>query len=347
MENSTGVLISPLDWGLGHAARCIPLIRQFLSEDRHVTVFASEGICGYLQERFPDIEYIQDKTQPFNYGLNGTGFFRMIGLILKIRKQLKSEQMLCSALCSSKKFDLIVSDNRYGFRCDAAKSVLITHQLGPVPPWWLRFGMPVLRRFLEKTYAAFSEVWVPDYENYPGLAGKLSHPMAVVPNAKYLGPFSRFEKRIHSDAERQVNSILVIASGPEKHRIQMAEKLSVMLAETGLQVTIAGADCKRNFQNITCLKFASDELLGKLISEAGIIISHAGYSTLMDLFSAGRSAIIFPTHGQTEQKYLADLHKDCFVTVSFLNGVLRHLSNIADVTEILKQKEIRLKSRIK
>jgi len=346
LKKNTGVLISPLDWGLGHAARCIPLIQQFIAEGQAVTVFASPGICSYLQQRFPDLSFITDKTKPVSYGFNGTGFFQIIGLIPKMIKQQKSEQNMCSALCASNEYNLIVSDNRYGFRCDNIRSVLITHQLEPIPPWLLRLGMPVLRRFLRNTYEAFSEVWVPDYKDFPGLAGKLSHPMAVVPNAKYIGPLSRFEKSIHSDAERQVNSILVIASGPEKHRRQMADKLSVMLAESGLQVTIAGAESNSSFQNITCLKSASDELLGKLISESGIIISHAGYSTLMDLFSAGRSAIIFPTHGQTEQKYLADLYKDCFVTVGNLNGVLRQLSNIADVTEILKQKEIRLKSRI-
>lgn len=347
MKNSASVLISPLDWGLGHAARCIPLIRQYLGDKNNVSVFASEGICRYLQERFPNIEYIRDKTPPFSYGLNGTGFFRIIGLIMKVRKQMKSEKMLCAELCANKEFDLIVSDNRYGFRCSSAKSVLITHQLAPIPPWWLSFGKPVLRRFMRKTFAAFSEVWVPDYKDFPGLAGKLSHPNTFVPNAKYIGPLSRLEMSAYPETLSRANSILIITSGPEKHRRQMAVKLSGMLAETGLQVTIAGAKIKSEYQNITCLKSASDKLLSKLISEAGIIISHSGYSTLMDLFSTGRSAIIFPTRGQTEQKYLATLHEEFFLAASNMRGVIKQLGNRTFVVEMLKKKEIMFKSFVK
>jgi len=344
LGNSSGVLISPLDWGLGHAARCIPLIRQFLSEETPVTVFASAGICRYLQNRFPDINYIHDETRPVSYSLNGTGFFRLIGLILKIRKLLKSDQMRCSELCAANNFGLIISDNRYGFRCNAVKSILITHQLEPIPPWWLRFGTPVLRRFLRKIYAAFSEIWVPDYEAYPGLAGILSHPKTFVPNAKYIGPLSRFEKGIRSNAERQTNSVLIIASGPDKHRLEMAEKLSAMLSETGWQITIAGAGCNCCSENISCLKSASDEQLRKLVAESAVIISHAGYSTLMDLIAAGRSAIIFPTKGQTEQQYLAELHKEYFVTVSNMKGLLLQLNKNDFIIEQLRKKEIKLKN---
>lgn len=342
MKKNTGVLISPLDWGLGHAARCIPLIQQFIAEGQAVTVFASPGICSYLQQRFPDLSFITDKTKPVSYGFNGTGFFQIIGLIPKMIKQQKSEQNMCSALCASNEYNLIVSDNRYGFRCDNIRSVLITHQLEPIAPWWLCFGLPVLRKFIKKSLARFSEVWVPDYKNFPGLAGKLSHPKTLVSNAKYIGPLSRFDRLDDYNSTVRNDLLLVITSGPLKHRRQMAGKLSQVFAECGLSVIIAGAEINDPGENISCIMSPSDEQLAKWLSEAAVIISHAGYSTMMDLFAVGRSAIIFPTRGQTEQQYLAQLHQDFFITVANINKLHLHTAAWTSINEILKQKEIRM-----
>ena len=337
MKNNSSVLISPLDWGLGHAARSAPLITKFADKGCNVTVFASSEICNFLQERFPDINYITDKTTPITYGFGGTGFFKTLSIIFKINKQIKTEQDLCASLCANNNFDLIVSDNRYGFRNKNVKSVLITHQLAPIPPWWLYFGKFILIRFLKKTYKAFSEVWIPDNQNDVGLAGKLSHPGFSVPNAKYIGALSRFTIYKKPTGLKNEDFILIITSGPEKHRNEMARKFSEAFKNIDISVVIVGTKVEGNFTNIRFNKSVSDEEMFMLLLKACIIISHSGYSTIMDLFAVGRSAIVFPTKGQTEQKYLAQLHKDYFINYKVLN---KNRIDFKYFIKILKEKEI-------
>ena len=201
-----------------------------------------------MQERFPDINYITDKTTPITYGFGGTGFFKTLSIIFKINKQIKTEQDLCASLCANNNFDLIVSDNRYGFRNKNVKSVLITHQLAPIPPWWLYFGKFILIRFLKKTYKAFSEVWIPDNQNDVGLAGKLSHPGFSVPNAKYIGALSRFTIYKKPTGLKNEDFILIITSGPEKHRNEMARKFSEAFKNIDISVVIVGTKVEGNLQ---------------------------------------------------------------------------------------------------
>jgi hypothetical protein len=49
----TRILVAPLDWGLGHATRCIPIIRELLSRGCEVWL-AGEGAQEHLlKEEFP------------------------------------------------------------------------------------------------------------------------------------------------------------------------------------------------------------------------------------------------------------------------------------------------------
>lgn len=314
------MLLSPLDWGLGHAARCIPLIGSFLNQGSEVTVFASIQLIGFLRIRFPDINYIEDKTPSFSYGLNGTDFFRLAGMALRMKRAVRAENKICEEICVQDKYDLVVSDNRYGFRYNGIKSVLITHQLQPIPPPFLRFGNQVMKRFLSNIYKSFQEVWVPDFSAFPGLGGRLSHPEPAIPGVRYLGPLSRFSEFPAAKTQPDPYSVLILTSGPAKHRNEMAEKLSDIFSNKDCRISVAGTELN-NRSDIRCFESPSDIELLTLIRESGIIVSHSGYSTVMDLFEAGRSAILFPTRGQTEQQYLAQLHSDSFVVAKRFNDI--------------------------
>jgi len=54
---------------------------------------------------------------------------------------------------------------------------------------------------------------------------------------------------------------------------------------------------------------ANEKQLLELIRHSEHIICRSGYSTIMDLHALGRTAEFIPTPGQTEQVYLAQLHK--------------------------------------
>lgn len=337
--NERNILLSPLDWGLGHAARCIQLISRFLNQGSNVTVFASAQLIGFLRIRFPDIKYIEDHTQPFSYGLNGTSTFRLASMVLNMKRQVHNENMLCRKICESENFDLIVSDNRYGFRSTLIKSVLITHQLQPIPPGILKGAIPVMNRFLQKVYSSFQEIWVPDFPEYPGLAGRLSHTRYSIPGVNYIGSLSRFADFQQKKANRNPKSVLILTSGPAEHRGLMADKLIRIFMPYALQIAVAGVSSE-NRSNIRFFESPSDEKLFSLIQEAGIIVSHSGYSTIMDLVSIGRSAVLIPTPGQTEQKYLAELHRNKFLIATSFNDVSGLASNPEKLIENLINKEV-------
>jgi UDP-N-acetylglucosamine:LPS N-acetylglucosamine transferase len=56
----------------------------------------------------------------------------------------------------------------------------------------------------------------------------------------------------------------------------------------------------------------------EMIESSDSIITRSGYTTIMELVSLNRTALIIPTPGQTEQEYLADYlsEKGLFYTVS-------------------------------
>jgi UDP:flavonoid glycosyltransferase YjiC (YdhE family) len=52
------VLVVPMNWGLGHATRCVPIIQRFL-QDGHSVYLSGSGASGqFLQQYFPRLPFI-------------------------------------------------------------------------------------------------------------------------------------------------------------------------------------------------------------------------------------------------------------------------------------------------
>jgi hypothetical protein len=58
MPQKKRVLICPLDWGLGHATRCIPIIRLLLEHHAEVIIGGSGRSLALLKQEFPQLEFI-------------------------------------------------------------------------------------------------------------------------------------------------------------------------------------------------------------------------------------------------------------------------------------------------
>lgn len=56
--NKPRILICPLNWGLGHASRCIPVIRALLEAGAEPILAADEGPLDLLQTEFPQLEWL-------------------------------------------------------------------------------------------------------------------------------------------------------------------------------------------------------------------------------------------------------------------------------------------------
>ena len=308
------VLVCPLNWGLGHATRCIPVIRAFLERNCTVTVAASGASLELLRQEFGNrVVYEEFPGKQIRYS---RGRFMILKLTLQLPAFLIS--MVKEHLWISRKVKLIqpqivISDNRYGARSKHVLSVFISHQVFVQMPPKLKpfqnFANYINHIFLK----AFDHCWAPDMENPPGLSGALTHHKPV-PFIDFIGPLSRFRDvenyNRHGQAdELPENFILVILSGPEPQRTILEEKLQRELKEETVVWfrALPGNTALQRSGNHFLFNHGSTALMGYCIQKARMVISRSGYTTVMDLEVFGKKAVLIPTPGQTEQEYLAQL----------------------------------------
>ena len=210
------VLIAPLDWGLGHATRCIPIVRQLQARGLQVFLAGEGAVQSLLQAEFPELPFLHLEGYRVQYGSNATTtMWQLLRQIPQIKAAIRNEKAWLSQMLMRYRFDAVISDNRYGLYHPGTYAVLLTHQLRIQAPTegaahllqWMHY------RYIQK----FSACWVPDVPGTPSLAGALSHPgsMPRLP-VQYIGPISRF---IPSSTQ-QVSSgpLLLLLSGPEPQR---------------------------------------------------------------------------------------------------------------------------------
>lgn len=301
------VLVAPLDWGLGHATRCIPIIRHLLDTDYEVIIAAEGPQLQLLRKEFPSVETLIIPGYRLKYSKTGwRTFLKIILQIPKILTAIKSENRWLNQLLKQRNIHAIISDNRYGLYHPEIRSFFITHQLAIRTPFG-KMAALLLQRKNYRLINKFTECWVPDYETSPNLAGALSHPykMPSIP-VRYIGPLSRFSK----NSEPTSNDLLIMLSGPEPQRTILENIcLKELKSYQGRVVMLRGlpdaASDIANFNNVTIYNHLPSGALEELINRSGIIISRSGYSTVMDTLGLGKACIFVPTPGQTEQAYLA------------------------------------------
>lgn len=302
------VLLAPLDWGLGHTVRCIPIIKELLKQGCEVLVACNSKQKLILKEEFSSIGFVHLRGYDIYYGRSRLQtIFNIFLQGPKILTRINREKYWLRKFLLKNKVHAVISDNRYGFFSADIPSIFITHQLRVLS------GMgPFLDGFIQKTLYfhinKFAVCWIPDWKN-PAInaGGKLSHPMKLprLP-VKYIGCLSRFEKCIQPS---ETNDLLIILSGPEPQRA-ILEKIILhqLIGFPGNAIVVRGVfddSSVASFNNITVLNNASSLELNSLICNSRIIISRAGYTSIMDMLKLGRKSILIPTPGQAEQEYLA------------------------------------------
>ncbi len=301
------ILIAPLDWGLGHATRCIPIIYELLEQDCEVVVAAENAIQSLLQNEFPQLVFIPLSGYRIQYSYKK--FWLPLKIILQIPQLLyaihKEHQWLKKA-AKLNRIDAIISDNRFGLYSSSMPSVYITHQLK------IKTGNTFTEKIAQKIHywfiKKFSVCWVPDFNGNINIAGDLSHPKKLPEQIIYLGGFSRFKKNI--DVEKKYD-LTIIISGPEPQRTIFEDMLLDELKEyNGNVLFVRGLPAvkllKQNFNSsIKIVNHLSSIELNLAIQQSNYVISRSGYTTIMDLIKLQQKAILIPTPGQTEQEYLA------------------------------------------
>lgn len=302
------VLLAPLDWGLGHTIRCIPIINELLKRHCEVLVACNPKQKQVLSIEFPLIRFIHLTGYDVSYGRNRVAtLLKFIRQAPKILMAIKREQIWLKELLKKNRVDAIISDNRYGLYSDVVPSVFITHQLA-VRSGFGRIVDYVIRKKLYSFINKFSSCWVPDAADLMmNAAGRLSHPLQLPNTAvEYIGYLSRLEKCQDDSAQK---NLLIILSGPEPQRTILENLLLRKLeAFEGTAVMVRGvldSSPIASFNKTTVINYASANELNKLICKSGVVVCRSGYTSVMDLLVLGKKAILIPTPGQAEQEYLA------------------------------------------
>lgn len=298
------VIIAPLNWGLGHATRCIPIIQYLLKQDTQVILASDGNALAFLEKEFPklksytlpsyDISYKQKKIE-----------HSMLLQSPKIAKAILAEKEAVKKIAEIEKPDLIISDNRLGLKVKQIKSVYITHQLKLLSNsnMFSKLGTKIHQSYIE----GFDECWIPDIEGSV-LSGEMSNLAIQIPK-RYLGCLSRMEKDVR--AEEKVYHSIAILSGPEPQRTQLENILIDVFSDREEKTLLVRGIVERKNQtqkkgNLDIMNFLLSKELQLAIAQSKHIICRSGYSSIMDLEVLERKAILIPTPGQTEQEYLAE-----------------------------------------
>jgi hypothetical protein len=307
------ILVAPLDWGLGHATRCIPLIRYFLESGCEVWIAAEGRTQQLLQQEFPSLNYISLRGYKIRYSSTKIGLvFKIMAQIPRILQTIRYEHHWLQAAVPRFRLDAVVSDNRFGLYHHRIPCVYVTHQLRIKAPLF----QGILQRLHYRYINRYSACWVPDYPGKPNLSGVLGHPgrRPKVP-LYYLGPLSRLEKK-----ERpQRDTVLILLSGPEPQRTLFeGQILQQLLTYRGSAILVRGLpghtdqgnkddliDRLRGTGRVAVHNHLRASLLEDVIAACGWVVSRTGYTTVMDLVRLQKRSILVPTPGQPEQEYLA------------------------------------------
>lgn len=308
MENSTkNILVAPLNWGLGHATRCIPIIRE-LEKNGYTPILASDGgALQLLQKEFPHLQTLNLPSYEIEYAKNGADFkWKLITNSPKMIDAIFSEKKIVKKWV--KEYDLhgIISDNRLGVYSKKIPSVFITHQLNVLSGKTTWISSKLHQHFIKK----FTECWIPDIEKDPNLTGKLGHLKKFNLDLTYIGPLSRLEKK---DLPIKYD-LMVILSGPEPQRTYLEQKLKTEVRSfDGKVIFIKGVIEKEQKiekdGNVTYYNFMTSDEVETAFNESKIVLCRSGYTTVMDLAKLRKKALFIPTPGQFEQEYLAKRFK--------------------------------------
>jgi len=301
------VLIAPLDWGLGHATRCIPLIEKLLIAGFKVIIAAEADQKILLQTEFPELEIVPLDGYKLKYG--STKWLTLLKLIFQIPKILtaiNNENKWLQNFLTDKHLDIIIADNRYGLQHKKLISVFVTHQLHIKTSLGSAINS-IVQRINYHYINQFDYCWVPDTAGAFNLAGELSHPVKKPTTALfYTGVLSRIQKQ---DTKARL-PLLILLSGPEPQRTILENSLLAQLKQYGLAAVLvrglpATTGVLAPYEGITIYNHLPRLQLQQAINEAEVIVSRSGYSTLMDVLPLGKKCILIPTPGQAEQEYLA------------------------------------------
>ena len=304
------ILLAPLDWGLGHAARCVPIIKQLQQQNNTLIIACTETQKTFFQNEISNVTYLSLFGYNIKYSIRLSLWLKICLQLPRLCLVVRKENKWLAKYLKQNKTDVVISDNRFGFYNENVESIFITHQLNIQTPVFKKLVNTLNTFFIRK----FNAVWIPDYaEEESRLSGELSKSNAFFKNIIFIGSLSRFKKTMQQEKNYDA---LISLSGPEPQRTLLEEKLVGSLLNTNYKIALVRGSFiemkNRLPANFNVINIASSTQLEELFKVSEKIICRSGYSTLMDLHALDLKALLIPTPGQTEQEYLAKYWQEKF-----------------------------------
>ncbi|MDD5455328.1 MAG: glycosyltransferase [Candidatus Ratteibacteria bacterium] len=309
------IFVSPLSWGLGHATRDIPIIKELLKHGHKITIASSGSALALLQKEFPACEFLYLPDYPTPY--SGSVFFvaKFTAYIPLMLHAIRREEQKAHQIFKQNKYDLIIADNRFGVYSSHVPSFFISHQLRFSAPRIIPIAEQWAQSFNSRFHKNFTRVIVPD--NSPdtvSLSGKLSvnTRKSTLERIYYAGILSSIKKL---DMDEDIDFLFSV-SGPEPQRTMLERKVMEQVQKLpGKKMVLLGKPAENKeykLDELTTVKsHAGREEMSVLMNRAKFIISRSGYTTVMEIAELGKKKCLFiPTPGQTEQVYLSEYYME-------------------------------------
>lgn len=298
------LLIAPLNWGLGHATRCMPIIQALLDRG-HEVIIASDGQALHLLAReYPQLTHLTLPSYGITYRTRNM-VYNLGTQLPRILRTIRAERRAVQRIIQEHHIDGILSDNRYGCYSPQAHSLFMTHQVRLRMPYpGLATPVNALNRALIRR---FDGCWIPDF---PATTDRLSGTLADatgLPATTYIGPLSRLKA---AAMQPVMYDLIIVLSGPEPQRTALEKHLLAQVTRLNARTLLVRGrtdlpPLQEQHGKLTTVQFMTADALAQALAQSRVIVTRSGYSTLMDLAALGRKAILIPTPGQTEQEYLA------------------------------------------
>lgn len=317
MAKRKRILVAPLNWGLGHATRCIPIIKKLKERGYEVIVAASDRPYHLLKKEFPELTHIYFPNYEIDYPEKGKMGWHMFKMAPEVFRQTGKEHRKLKKIIGRHKIKGVISDNRFGLSSKQVPCIFISHQLQlEMPKGWGVFKRLV--NWINLSYMKkFEAIWIPDFEGEHNLSGSLSHFNHIPKNTTYLGLLSRFSELKEKEVKETGSyDLLISISGPEPQRTILENRLTEQALKLPYKTLMVvgktedgkeSVDITENFKKVAHL---NAERMYSAMRDAKYIICRSGYSTVMDLAAIAQKAAFIPTPGQSEQEYLAEKYKN-------------------------------------
>ncbi len=336
-EKQIHVLVAPLDWGLGHATRCMPIIRMLLARGCRVSIASSGLPLRLLRDEFPMLCFFELPTYQPVYVEKGSLILSLLTQIPKFAHAIQKEKQQINKLIREHRIDAVISDNRYGCYHTSVKSIFITHQRSILLKsrfGWLAAIANGVNRFM---ILRFDQCWIPDLAGNV-LSGDLSKDQDE--KCRMVGILSRFERNSNATKEKKWK-VLAVVSGPEPQRSVFEAMLRTQLSRINEPtLLVKGLPGESTITQINEYLHEVNHLnaiqLQAAFESAEFVICRSGYSSVMDLAVVGQhNCIMVPTPGQPEQEYLANkLNSE-----SIVYAVAQHEFNLESAMQVVRSRK--------